>query len=128
MPSDPLNLDNRTFRPIQISSGGDVDRDTVFHYRQQGELVWGTYQGGRVRFGTLIAAVRSDGRLDMRYQQVTADGEIKTGSCVSTPHVLPDGRLRFHERWTWTEGGSGSGESWIEETGQSETSDTPRGT
>lgn len=110
-----ISLDNRTFRPLETSDGGDVDRNTVFHYRQQGELVWGTYYGGGVRFGTLIAVVRPDGQLDMRYQQVAASGEIKAGRCLSRPHVLPDGRLRLHERWDWTEGGSGSGESWVEE-------------
>lgn len=57
----------------------------------------------------------ADGRLDMRYQQVSTVGTIKTGRCVSVPEVLPDGRLRLRESWRWTEGGDGSGESTIEE-------------
>jgi len=63
----------------------------------------------------LIATVDDTGRLDMRYQQVAIDGTLKAGRCISTPEVLPDGRLRLHESWNWTEGGDGSGTSVIEE-------------
>ena len=45
----------------------------------------GNVSGGAVAFGTLIAKVLADGRLDMRYQQVTVSGAIKAGRCVSTP-------------------------------------------
>lgn len=110
-----INYDNRYFRSSANSNIGDVDKDTCFHYRQDGDVVWATYRGGGVRFGTLTALVRPDGRLDMRYQQVSKDGMLKTGRCLSTPEVLADGRLRLHESWRWTEGGEGAGESQIEE-------------
>jgi hypothetical protein len=110
-----LSYDNRFFRSVANVGGGDVDGDTCFHYRQEGHVVWATYQGGGVAFGTLTALVLPDGKLDMRYQQVSKDGAIKTGRCLSTPEVLPDGRLRLHESWRWTEGGDGAGESLIEE-------------
>jgi hypothetical protein len=54
-----------------------------------------------VASGTLTAVVRP---ADKRYQQVSKDGVIKTGRCLSTPEVLPDGRLRLHEFWQWTGG------------------------
>jgi hypothetical protein len=38
-----------------------------------------------------------------------------TGTCISTPEILPDGRLRLHESWRWTSGDGSSGESAIEE-------------
>lgn len=110
-----MNYDGRTFRPIG-TSGGDVGAETRFDYHQHGEVVWATYAGGAIRFGTLLARVAPDGVLDMRYQQVAIDGTIKTGRCRSTPEILPDGRLRLHEVWEWTEGGSGAGTSQIEET------------
>lgn len=89
--------------------------ETVFEYRQAGNVVWATYRGGPVSFGTLIAAVQDDGSLDMRYQQVLGDGSIKTGRCRSVPEVLEDGRLRLHEEWHWTEGSEGAGASVVEE-------------
>lgn len=110
-----INYNNRHFRSVANAEAGDVDSDTHFHYRQEGDVVWATYHGGGVAFGTLMAMVRADETLDMRYQQVSRTGTIKTGRCISTPEILPDGRLRLHESWRWTEGGDGSGESTIEE-------------
>jgi len=110
-----IDYNHRSFRGVSNSPGGDVDADTVFHYRQQGDVVWATYEGGAVRFGTLTALVLPDGRLDMRYQQVAANGAFKTGRCLSVPEVLPDGRIALYESWEWTEGGVGGGHSRVEE-------------
>jgi hypothetical protein len=110
-----INYDGRRFRTVSSGAGGDVDVDTVFHYHQHGPVVWATYAGGGVAFGTLIARIDPDGRLDMRYQQVSSTGVLKAGRCQSTPEVLPDGRLRLHESWRWAEGGEGSGTSVVEE-------------
>jgi hypothetical protein len=107
-----MNYDGRTFRSLANSAGGDVGAETTFHYRQSGDLVWATYQGGAVTFGTLLATVDAAGVLEMRYQH-RAGGAWKSGRCQSRPELLPDGRLRLHERWQWTEGGEGS--SVIEE-------------
>jgi len=111
----PISFDNRLFTTVANSANGDVSAATTFHYRQAGNIVWGTYAGGAVGMGTLIASVSSDGSLDMRYQHVTTSGEMKTGKCVSRPETLSDGRLRLHEQWRWTEGGIESGESVVEE-------------
>lgn len=110
-----MNYEGKVFRAVANSSTGEVDAETRFHYRQQGSVVWATYQGGGVCWGTLIATVDARGHLDMRYQHVSADGSLKTGVCRSTPERLPDGRLRLHESWRWTSGGEGSGTSTIEE-------------
>ena len=111
----PIDYDERQFSSVSNSATGDVGAATVFHYRQRGTIVWGTYAGGAVAQGTLIARVLADGSLDMRYQHVTADGRIKAGRCASRPEILVDGRIRLHERWQWTEGGTESGESTVEE-------------
>ncbi len=110
-----IDFDDRTFASVTNSESGDVGSGTTFHYHQQGDIVWATYQGGVVARGTLIALVLKDGSLDMRYQHVTADGAIKTGTCQSRPEILVDGRIRLHERWQWTEGGTEAGESIVEE-------------
>jgi hypothetical protein len=51
----------------------------------------------------------------MRYHPVNDAGELMTGRCRSTPELLPDGRLRLHERWQWTSGDGSEGESVVEE-------------
>ena len=110
-----INYNDRYFAPITTSDNGEAGGDTVFHYRQDGSIVWATYQGGSIRFGSLIAQVGADGSLDMRYQHINARGEFMHGRCRSRPEVLEDGRLRLHERWQWLGGDGGRGESVIEE-------------
>src|SRR5262245_27632427 len=99
-----INYDNRRFVSVSNSGNGEVSSETVFHYHQEGELVWGTYQGGMVVFGTLIAKVDEHDCLDIRYHHLSSDGELKTGICKGTPTILPDGRLQLHEVWQWTSG------------------------
>lgn len=112
-----LDLNNRVFRSVANTENGDVGAETRFYYRQDGNLVTANYRGGDIRHGQLIALMREDGRLDMRYHHVTVTGEFKLGRCVSTPEVLPDGRLRFRERWQWLSGDRSEGTSEIEEVG-----------
>lgn len=110
-----FDYDGRLFRSVANSDGGDVGEETAFHYHQRDDVVWATYSGGAVRFGTLIATVNGDGNLDMRYQHVSAGGDFKSGRCRSRPERLPDGRLRLHEQWQWTDGAEGQGTSIVEE-------------
>ena len=110
-----INYDGRKFRSVANSPNGEVDAQTVFHYHQRDHIVWATYQGGSIQWGTLIATVDDAGCLDMRYQHVNASGELMTGKCASTPEALPDGRLRLHEKWQWTSGDQSSGQSIVEE-------------
>jgi hypothetical protein len=110
-----FNYNDRYFVPQTNSEHGEASSDTVFHYRQQGQIVWATYEGGEILFGTLVAKVCDDGTLDMRYQHANRDGEFRTGRCRSTPELLPDGRLRLYESWQWTSGDQSEGESIVEE-------------
>jgi len=110
-----INYDNRKFASIKNSGTGEVSAETVFHYHQQGDLVWAEYGGGEIVRGTLIALCDKRGNLDMRYQHINKKGELMTGTCFSTPEILPDGRYRLHEKWQWTCGDNSAGESVIEE-------------
>ena len=118
-----INYDGRRFVSVENSETGEVGAGTVFQYRQRGPVVWATYEGGQVLFGTLVANADAAGKLDMRYSHVNARGELMTGRCRSIPEVLPDGRLRLHESWQWTCGDFASGQSIVEEVRPEVTSD-----
>jgi hypothetical protein len=109
------NLEGKTFRSVANTENGDVNIETIFHYRQHGRVVTATYAGGGVIAGHLIANVLPSGQLDMRYHHVNAGGELMLGTCLSTPRLLADGRLAFSEAWQWLSGDRSSGESEIEE-------------
>lgn len=110
-----INYDNRRFASVSNSANGEVSTATVFEYHQDGALVWASYSGGSIVYGTLLAQVDEQDCLDMRYQHLNTAGELMTGRCHSTPEVLPDGRLRLHEQWQWTSGDGSAGTSVIEE-------------
>lgn len=110
-----INYDNRFFRSVANSTSGEVSAETVFHYRQKDSVIWATYEGGAIQFGTLTAKIMENGELEMRYSHVNTAGELMTGECLSTPEILHDGRIRLHEKWRWTCGNFATGESVIEE-------------
>jgi hypothetical protein len=99
-----ISFENRRFVPA-VAPKGDCDPRTKFHYRQRGLNIWATYSGGNVRFGSLVAASNEAGLLDMRYHHVDPEGVIRTGVCMATPEILPDGRLLLHEEWQRTSDG-----------------------
>ncbi len=110
-----INYHNKTFRPFQNTSNGEVTAQTLFRYQQVGELLYSEYQGGDIVKGHLIGKVNEQGIIDMRYHHVNTKGELMTGKCQSTPEVLPSGKIRLHEKWQWTSGDHSNGESILEE-------------
>ena len=110
-----ISYNNKIFSSIKNSESGDVGAEKTFRYRQKGDLVWAEYEGGNVVFGALVAKCGKNGVLDMRYQHLNSVGELMTGVCISTPEILPDGRIRLHEKWRWTCGDLSKGSSVIEE-------------
>ncbi len=109
------NYNNRIFRSVSNTGNGEVSAQTVFEYRQSGNIVTAIYSGGNIITGNLIALVDDEGRLDMRYQHINNQQQLMTGTCISTPEILPNGKIRLHEKWQWTCGDRSTGESVVEE-------------
>jgi|SRR5579872_6940354 len=106
---------DRKFAVRANTASASCTPETHFHYWQSGSRVWGTYQGGDVRFGSLVAVTDASGGLDMRYHHVDHADVLRTGTCHSRPEFLDGGRLRLYETWRRTNGDPLSGESIIEE-------------
>lgn len=117
MPTDkfPFDLEGKVFRSLANTDNGEVDGDTRFRYYQKEDIVWATYQGGQVRFGTLSGYMEPNGELHFRYQHQNLAGEFMTGKCHSIPSKTSQGKIRYEEHWTWTSGDQSSGQSTIEE-------------
>lgn len=110
-----LNFHKKIFRSLSNTANGEVGDKTLFHYSQAGDVVWAEYAGGAVVKGFLVAKMLENSTLDVRYEHINQAGELMTGKSHSTPEVLPDGRIRLHEKWQWTSGDFSSGESIVEE-------------
>jgi len=106
-----INYNQRRFRPAE--PGAAPGRVAV--YRQQGDLLWGEFSGGRARRGSIAGTCGDDGSLDFAYCMVLDDGEVISGRCHSTPHLLPDGRIRLDETWERYGPHAGAGVSCLEE-------------
>lgn len=110
-----MNYHNKTFRPISNSENGETSNETVFVYRQEGNVLTSEYAGGKILQGHLIGLVDEHGTIDMRYHQVNNKGELMTGVCKSIPEIMENGKIRLHETWQWTSGDCSEGQSLLEE-------------
>lgn len=110
-----INLNSRVFTSMTNTANGEVSGDTVFHYYQQGDVIWATYSGGMITRGFLIGKFIDSRRLSFSYQHINEDCEIRIGKCESLIQILPDGRLRLNEKWQWLDSDQSCGESVVEE-------------
>ncbi|MEA2143744.1 MAG: hypothetical protein QOI64_2174 [Solirubrobacteraceae bacterium] len=106
-----IDYDGRRFRPVGAAAVDGV----VARYRQDGDLLRGEYSGGDARQGTLVGTCAPDGTLRFAYCHVGVGGAIVCGSCVSTPDLLTDGRVRLREQWVRYGEHAEQGVSWLEE-------------
>jgi hypothetical protein len=110
-----MNYNNKKFRPVSNTENGETSNETIFHYKQEGNILTSTYSGGKIIKGHLIGLVDENGNIDMRYHQVNEKGELMTGICNSTPEIMENGKIRLHEKWQWTAGDNSKGNSILEE-------------
>lgn len=110
-----MNYHDKKFRPASNTPNGETSEETIFHYKQEGNILTCSYSGGQIKSGQLIGLVDPEGNIDMRYHQINTKGELMTGICQSTPEILNDGRIRLHESWQWTSGDCSEGNSILEE-------------
>jgi len=110
-----INYNGKIFRPIENSENGETSSETIFDYKQIGNILTSEYSGGKIKKGHLIGLVDEIGNIDMRYHQVNNKGEIMTGICKSKPEIMENGKIRLHESWEWTSGDKSKGKSIIEE-------------
>jgi hypothetical protein len=110
-----IDYNYKKFRPFANSENGDTDAETIFEYKQTGNVLTSDYCGGNIVSGHLIGIVDDHGKIDMRYHHINSEGEIMTGICNSTPEILPNGKIRLHEKWRWTSGDCSDGESVLDQ-------------
>ena len=113
--NETINYNNKNFRPVSNTDNGETSNETLFLYKQVGNILTSEYSGGKIKYGHLIGLVDMDGNIDMRYHQVNEKGELMTGICISKPEILNNGKIRLHENWEWTSGDKSKGQSIIEE-------------
>lgn len=110
-----INYNNKTFKPLSNTENGETSGETVFMYKQTGNIVTSDYSGGKIIRGHLIGVVDEQGSINMHYHHVNDRGELMSGICKSEAEILENGKIRLHENWQWTSGDKSKGKSIIEE-------------
>jgi hypothetical protein len=110
-----MNYHNKKFKPIQTSDNSETSEATIFEYNQTGNILASTYSGGKINKGHLMGLVAQNGKIEICYHQVNLKGELMTGTCVSEPEIMSNGKIRLHETWEWTSGDYSKGNSILEE-------------
>ncbi|MBC6998803.1 n-acetylglutamate synthase [Cytophaga sp. FL35] len=110
-----MNYHNRKFRPVSNTENAETTEETIFHYQQEENRLFCDYSGGNIIKGHLLGLVDGNGIINMRYHQVNSKGNLMTGTCISTPEKIANGKIRLHEEWQWTSGDCSKGSSILEE-------------
>ncbi len=110
-----MDYNNKKFRSVKNTPNGETSEETIFEYRQKGNVLTSEYEGGQIVLGHLIGLVGNLGNIEMRYHQINTRGELMTGICHSKPKVMGNGKIRLHEDWKWTSGDKSKGKSILEE-------------
>lgn len=113
-----MNYNDKRFRAVENTENGESSGSTIFHYRQEGNVLYAHYSGGIIERGHVLGKVYESGRIEMVYHHINTSGDIRTGKCESTPYFTESGKLRLKEVWQWTNGDQSNGISEIEEINQ----------
>lgn len=105
-----FNFKNKKFALIQNSNNGQVNTETVFNYNQDGNLVTADYFGGTIKYGKIIAELK-DNELNMLYQCLTTDNELKAGKALAQISLTENDKIKLSLDWEWLTNGSEKGKS-----------------
>jgi len=108
---EKFNLNNKKFTTVANSKDGKASSATVFHYRQKGKVVTAGYQGGDIVHGKIIAKLIGEDELEMLYQCLTTDDELKAGKAIAKMGYDDEGLIRLKLNWEWLDDSNQKGTS-----------------
>lgn len=92
-------LANKKFRLTANSNVRDIGTNTIFTLNQEGDLLVGKYEGGKVLHGNFLAKLVGHSTFEKHFHHYNNKGALVSGVSKGTIEVLPDGRLRLREFW-----------------------------
>lgn len=95
-----FNFHNKTFSLIENSNRGKASSETIFKYKQEGNLVTADYSGGSIKYGKIIANLEDD-KLNMLYQCITTENELKAGKALANIILTKNNKIKLSLNWQW---------------------------
>ena len=105
-----FNFVNKRLTLTQNFESGQVNSETVFEYKQQDNLVTADYFGGTIKYGKIIADLKED-ELNMLYQCLTTDNQLKAGKAIAKISMTDKGKIKLRLNWEWLTNGNEKGVS-----------------
>lgn len=106
---EKYNLNNKRFVTAENNSGLS-SHETVFDYRQQGDLITGTYQGGLIQTGQIIGKQLGPSSIKLLYHCLTKDGALMAGESTGILSMNGD-KVQINFDWQWLNGDQSGGKS-----------------
>ena len=104
-----VNFEGKTFQLVNNSNHGTSEVETRFFYSQIGSIVTAEFAGGSVVKGFIMANYRP-GFLDMVYQLITTDNELKLGKALAKIQ-MEGNKIQLDLDWEWLTGSDIAGTS-----------------
>ncbi|WP_203257724.1 hypothetical protein [Hyunsoonleella ulvae] len=95
-----FNFNNKIFSLIDNSENGQVNSETLFKYKQDGNLITADYSGGSVIYGKIVGKLNKD-KIEMLYQCLTLEEELKAGKAIATISLTKDNKIKLKLHWQW---------------------------
>lgn len=95
-----IDFNHKTFLLVSNTANGKVNTETLFRYRQEGNLVTADYSGGTIIYGKIIALL-VDTKLQMLYQCLTTQNELKAGKATANISFADNGKMKLQLNWEW---------------------------
>ena len=105
-----FNFNNKKFVLLQNSEKGQVNSETIFEYKQVNNLVTADYYGGTIKYGKIIANLKDD-ELNMLYQCLTTDNQLKAGKALAKITMTETGKMKLSLNWEWLTNSNEKGNS-----------------
>ncbi len=103
-----IDFNNKSFALISNSEEGKVTDETIFEYKQNGNVVTADYQGGSILYGKIIAVLKGN-YLNMLNQCVTMENKLMAGKAKAQISLNENNKIKLVLNWEWLDDGKEKG-------------------
>ena len=109
-----MQLTGLAFRAVANSKNGSLNTETIMRFTADDGVIVGSYSGGTIVVGHVLAKRLADSEIEMLYQGATTAGQVQAGKATACFRPNADGRMSMYLEWQWLTGDRSSGQSeWV---------------
>jgi hypothetical protein len=102
------------FKAVANSKNGSLNTETIMRFTSDEGVIVGSYSGGTIVLGHVLAKRLTDSEIEMLYQGATTTGLVQAGKARAQFRPNAEGRMSMYLEWQWLTGDGSSGQSeWV---------------